>query len=359
MSEQAAEPADRAELTDWLLAEGFTEDQINESFAPLLLPARRALGDDGTRLSARQISGQRGMDLDRLQRILHAAGRPRSEDPDAALYLPVDGELIGYGQQCVRLGLPEDEVVAVVQVMADGLARTVEVMRVAALSAIVQPGTSELDSAKATTALVGQVAPLLGPMIQDMLRTQLLHAMSEEEVSASERIAGRPLPGAGQVCVAFADLVGFTTLGEQLPPEDLERLSQRLADLARDLAEPPVRFVKTIGDAVMLVSSEPVPLLNILLQLVAAADDDETLPRLKAGMATGLAVSRAGDWFGSPVNQASRVTGVARPGAVLLAESAREAVGDAPGFDWSFAGARRLKGIRDEVKLFRARRVQE
>ena len=56
------------------------------------------------------------------------------------------------------------------------------------------------------------------------------------------------------------------------------------------------------------------------------------------------------------VNQASRVTGVARPGAVLLAESAREAIGDAPGFDWSFAGARRLKGIRDEVKLFRARR---
>ncbi|MDR3663874.1 MAG: adenylate/guanylate cyclase domain-containing protein, partial [Mycobacterium sp.] len=139
------------------------------------------------------------------------------------------------------------------------------------------------------------------------------------------------------------------------PPEDLGRLSQRLADLARDHAEPPVRFIKTIGDAVMLVSAEPVPLLEMVLQLVDAADADETLPRLKAGMATGQAVSRAGDWFGSPVNLASRVTGVARPGTVLLAESAREAVGDAKGFTWSFAGARRLKGIRDEVKLFRAR----
>lgn len=359
MSEQAAEPVDRAELTDWLLSEGFTEDQINESFAPMLLPSRRALGDDGTRLSARQISARWGVNLDLLQRILHAAGRPRSEDLDAELFLPVDSDLVGYAQRFLRLGLPEDQVVAVVQVMAEGLSRTVEVMRFAALSAILQPGVSELDGAKATAALIGEAAPLLGPMIQDMLRTQLLHAMLEEEVSATERMAGRPLPGSGQVSVAFADLVGFTSLGEELPPEDLEQLSQRLADLARDLAEPPVRFVKTIGDEVMLVSAEPVPLLNMVLQLVDAAEKDEFLPRLKAGMATGPAVSRAGDWFGRPVNQASRVTGVARPGSVLLAESAREAVGDAPDFEWSFAGARRLKGIRDEVKLFRARRGVE
>ncbi|MEZ0051771.1 adenylate cyclase [Mycobacterium sp. MAA66] len=355
MSEDAA---DRAELVDWLLTEGFTQDQIDDSFAPMLLPARRALGDDGTLVSARQISGQSGIDLAFLQRLLHAAGRPRVDDPDAALYLPVDGKLVEYAQQALEVGLGEEQILAVVQVMAEGLTRTVEVMRYAVLSAVVQPGGTELDAAKATAAITAEVAPLLGPLIQDMLRTQLLHAMQEEEVSATERLAGRPLPGSGLISVAFADLVGFTSLGEELPPEDLERLSQRLADLARDLAEPPVRFVKTIGDEVMLVSAEPVPLLQMVLQLVDAADADEALPRLKAGMATGLAVSRAGDWFGSPVNQASRVTGAARPGAVLLAESAREAVGDAEGFTWSFAGARRLKGIRDEVKLFRARRAE-
>jgi adenylate cyclase len=37
----------------------------------------------------------------------------------------------------------------------------------------------------------------------------------------------------------------------------------------------------------------------------AAAND---LPRLRVGVATGCAVTRAGDWFGSPVNVASRVT---------------------------------------------------
>ena len=138
MSEQAAEPADSAELTDWLLSEGFSEQEIDEAFAPMLLPARRALGDDGIRLSARDIATRWDMDIDLLQRILHAAGRPRSDDPTAALYLTVDSQLVGYAQQCLGLGLPIEQVVAVIQVMTDGLAKTVEVMQFAALSAILQ-----------------------------------------------------------------------------------------------------------------------------------------------------------------------------------------------------------------------------
>jgi len=44
------------------------------------------------------------------------------------------------------------------------------------------------------------------------------------------------------------------------------------------------------------------------------------------------------------------------PGAVLAAESVRDELGDNAGFSWSYAGARRLKGIKGETKLFRARR---
>jgi adenylate cyclase len=76
---------------------------------------------------------------------------------------------------------------------------------------------------------------------------------------------------------------------------------------------------------------------------------------LRVGLASGLAVSRAGDWFGSPVNVASRITGVARPDAVLVSESTRDAIGSAEEFSWSFAGARHLKGVKGEVKLYRAR----
>ena len=116
-----------------------------------------------------------------------------------------------------------------------------------------------------------------------------------------------------------------------------------------------MRFVKSIGDAVMFVCSDPLPLVAAVLDLVDAAAAND-LPRLRVGAATGCAVTRAGDWFGSPVNVASRVTAVAHPGAVFVAESTREAVGTAGDFEWSSIGARRLKGVSGDVKLFRVRR---
>ena len=159
--------------------------------------------------------------------------------------------------------------------------------------------------------------------------------------------------------VAFADLGGFTRLGEAVPPEELENLASTLANLAHEVIAPPVRFIKTIGDAVMFVSTDPAALLSAALELLVAAEKNETFPQLRIGLAAGSAVSRAGDSFGSPVNVASGVTGSARPGSVLVAESARDLIGDAGGYSWSFAGARHLKGVKSEVKLFRARRADD
>jgi adenylate cyclase len=70
----------------------------------------------------------------------------------------------------------------------------------------------------------------------------------------------------------------------------------------------------SIGGGVMLICPDPVPLLDAMLDLVAVAKDSD-LPQLRVGVASGSAVSRAGDWFGSPVNVACRVTSVARRGA--------------------------------------------
>ena len=202
--------------------------------------------------------------------------------------------------------------------LAEGLSNTAEMMRYTALAKVMQPGATELETAKGTELVVSAVAPLLGPMIEDMLLLQLRHTLETEAVNASERASGKPLPGARKIAVAFADMVDFTRLGEAVEPEKLEQLAHRLATMARDVAVPPVRFVKTIGDAVMLVCPEPVPLLNAMLQLAGAAEADSGFPRLRVGMAFGEAVSRAGDWFGSPVNRASRVTAAARPGTVLV-----------------------------------------
>ena len=44
----------------------------------------------------------------------------------------------------------------------------------AALAAVMQPGATELEIAQASETLVGTVAPLLGPMIEEVLLLQLL-----------------------------------------------------------------------------------------------------------------------------------------------------------------------------------------
>ncbi|MGP4054405.1 adenylate/guanylate cyclase domain-containing protein [Mycobacterium sp. 4D054] len=353
---EGAARAERAELIRWLAERGVGLDQIRGNPAPMLLASRRVIGDDGRYVSARQAASQAGVDLVLFERIQRAMGLPRVDDPDAEVFLRADAEAAKFTRDFLDVGIDPDELVQITRLLGDGLSRAAEAMRHAALAAVIRPGATELEIAQASESLVANVAPLLGPMIQEVLLLQLRHAIETEAVNATERAEGQHLPGARLVTIGFADLVGFTRLGEAVQPEELEHLSQRLADMTREFALAPVRFVKTIGDEVMLVSPEPAPLLETMLRLVEETEDEDDFPRLRAGVATGMAVSRAGDWFGSPVNLAARVTGAARPGSVLVAESAREAIGDDERFTWSFAGAKHLKGIKSDVKAFRVRR---
>jgi adenylate cyclase len=227
-------------------------------------------------------------------------------------------------------------------------------MREPAFRLLVKAGASEIDIAEAAEALTQAAIPHAGTMLEDLLRVQYRRMFEAEAIGVAERAAGS-LPGARQVAVAFADLVGFTHLGEMLAPERLERLARLLAELAQDVAVPPVGFVKTIGDAVMLVSADTTRLIEVILELIDVAAA-KGLPRLKAGAAAGLAVHRAGDWFGSPVNVASRVTNLARPGTVLVTDSARQSTGATTGLIWVPVGAHRLRGVPADVELFRVRR---
>ena len=58
-----------------------------------------------------------------------------------------------------------------------------------------------------------------------------------------------------------------------------------------------------------------------------------------------------------PVNLASRITGAARPGSVLVEDEVREEVPD--GYRYSRAGRKHLKGIKGTVEVFRCRRLDE
>lgn len=349
---------ERAGLVVWLLEQGFGLDQIRVEVAPMLMPAHRELGNDGVYVSEREVSATHGIDLALLQGIERALGLPRLDDADAALLLRADGEAAVRLKQLIEAGLDPGQVLLMIRRLSEGISRAVPAFRYSTISAIMRPGLTELEVAKAHEEIVRTVIPMLGSMIRDILFVQLRRVLEGEEVNATERAAGVALPGARQLAVAFADMVGFTRLGEAVPPEELVGLVERLADLAHEVVNPPVRLVKTIGDAVMLVSSDAAKLLGATLQLLDRAADDPALPQLRVGIASGWAVSRARDWFGSPVNVASRVTSVAEPGEVMVEGAAREAIGDAPGYAWSFIGTRELKGVGGETKLFRVWRQE-
>jgi adenylate cyclase len=346
---------ERAELIHWLLDQGFSIEHICASAAaPLMLPASKVLGDDGRYVSAREISEASGIELELLQRLNRAIGL-EIDDPDAAVLLRADGDAAARAKFFLDLGFDPDDTVALMRVVIENLGHVAEIMREAALKTLLRPGSSEVELAQASEQLALRSAPVLGAVMEDLIRLELRRSFETDAVTAAERATGT-LPGARAVTVCFADLAGFTRLGEAIRPEDLERVASRFAELAHDVARSPVRFVKSIGDAVMLISFEAAPLLGAVLDLIDAASENG-LPPLRVGVASGLAVSRAGDWFGSPVNVASRVTAEARPGTVMVADSTREAAGDAAGFEWSPAGARRLKGVSGEIKLFRVGRI--
>jgi adenylate cyclase len=219
--------------------------------------------------------------------------------------------------------------------------------------ALLQPGDTESQVALRYADGARELTPLLDRAVTHVLHLHLRERARNTMIGEAELATGS-LANAQTIAVCFADLVGFTKLGERVPSEELGSVAGRLSELAADAAEPPVRMVKSIGDAAMLVSDDADCLLAAALKLLESAEGEgDRFPSVHAGLALGEALPRGGDWYGHPVNLASRITDFAVPGSVVVAADVREAVdGD---YDWSRIGRRRLKGIKENVELFRVR----
>ncbi len=254
----------------------------------------------------------------------------------------------------IDAGVPEEGVLEVARLLGMSMSQLAAANRRLIAEAFMREGDTEYDLATRLAAATEAFLPLVSETLGYVLRLHLREQIRHDAFAVADLSKGR-LEAADEITVCFADLVGFTQLGESLEPEALGAVTGRLGELAATAAEPPVRLVKLIGDAAMLVGPEPDAVVEAALGLVeAATDEGEDFPLLRAGVASGEAIGRAGDWYGRPVNLASRITGIARPGSVLVAEEVREALDGA--YRWSFAGERRVKGIDARVKLFRCRR---
>jgi adenylate cyclase len=146
--------------------------------------------------------------------------------------------------------------------------------------------------------------------------------------------------------VGFADLVSFTALVGRLSEGELARVVQRFEALASDVVTAHGgRVIKTVGDEVLFVAIGGAPAAAIALDLVEAMAEDDVLPDVRVGMASGRVISRLGDVFGTTVNRASRLTALARPRTVLVDDAMVASLANTSGFEMSALRRRTLRGI--------------
>ena len=340
----------RRKLLELLAREGFGEDELRVAIAEnrlALLPVDRLLGGTYT---AREIERHAELPATMMMRMRRLAGLPEPR-PDDRVFSEVDIQAARSTKLFLDAGFDEDAITEITSVLGEGMSRLAATITAAFLQTFLRKGDSEEEVALRFAELAERLTPAIEPILVSGFNAHLRDAVRRGMLGRRELDTGEP-PLEQELCICFADLVGFTRLGSEVGVGEIGWVAGRLARLAVATTRPPVRLIKTIGDAAMFVSPEPAPIVEVALQLVEAVAA-EGLPSLRAGIAFGRVTVRAGDYFGNTVNVASRVTGTARPGSVLCTAEVRDACGDE--FGWSFTGRHRLKGMAGPIPLFRAR----
>jgi len=350
--------AAREQLLRELFEEGCTVAELRRAVEEdrlALLPSERLLQRDERfieRYTPEEIAQLAGVDAADLRFANAALGLPMGGAAERC-HTDADLELARLLEVGLTAGVPVEAIAELNRVIARGALQMAASSRTIAIETTLRSGMTEREAALLWARFAEQLVPNTTTVISLAFEAHLRRLVREIYISAADIVAGRT-PGAREATFAFADLVGFTRLGQTIAAEDLGRVARLLEETASEVTHPGVSIVKTIGDAVMLVSTETAPLLDTMLSLIEAARALDELPQVRAGVAAGPALERAGDWYGNTVNLASRITGVAKPDSVVATEALRLAAAD--GYRWEHIGQPALKGIETTPRLYRVSR---
>jgi adenylate cyclase len=268
---------------------------------------RELLGGD--RLHNReQVAELAGVDVERAQELWRALG-----------FADVDNETRAFTDRDVwalqtvdRLGqegwLDDAMQVSMARALGQSLARLAD-WQLAAIGSMVDPATAEEMALARAENLVPVVEELIGYVWRRHLAAAAARALS----------VGRDEFASHSMAVGFADLVGFTSLTRELDEIELGALVEQFESMASDIvASAGARVVKTIGDEVLFTADDAATAAEVGLRLSEQLPKIDKIPDLRVGLACGTVLSRLGDVYGEPVNLASRLTSIARPGSVLV-----------------------------------------
>ena len=316
-------------------------------------------------MGSREVSAKAAVSIVSARKFWHALGLPNVEDEETVfteadlLALRSLAALVREGvfDESTALGMTRafartTDRLAVwqVQLMAEAIGdlphevATANGSQFAGLEADLDMSRAMPDpaTARAAAAKLADIADDLEPFLVYAWRRHLSAAISRM-ITDAEPIHDQP----GVVrCVGFADLVSFTRLVRRLSERELARMVQRFESLAYDVVlAHGGRVIKTVGDEVLFVAIGAAPAAAIALDLVEAMAEDEIVPDVRVGMASGRVISRLGDVFGNTVNRASRLTAVARPKTVLVDDAIAAGLASTSGFEMSALRRRTLRGI--------------
>ena len=163
--------------------------------------------------------------------------------------------------------------------------------------------------------------------------------------------------GSGLVLILFTDLVDSTRQRSEMGDVAADELRRaHFTGLREALAATGGTEVKTIGDALMATYAGAA---DALAGAVAMQWSVERLNRrgkgpaqgMRIGISTGDAAFEDGDWFGTPVIEASRLCGVADGGQILVSDLVRVLAGSRTDFETRSVGVRELKGFPEAVAV--------
>jgi adenylate cyclase len=263
-----------------------------------------------------------------------------------------------------RLGLDENVAPRFARIYGEAARRTAEAAvrfwddHVETRVAAADP-SGELDALRASVR--AELLPGLESTLLWINRRHLEHETLSVIVENTERALERS--GLAEPrrqdppAIAFLDLTGFTSLTEERGDEAAHELASALRELVDEVAaRRGGKTVKHLGDGVMFHFARPRDAVHAALELVERAGRAK-LPPARVGIDSGRVVYRDGDYYGRTVNLAARITDQAGPADVLVSDATAIAVGDDPALELEPLGPVELRGLRDTVRLHRARRL--
>lgn len=163
------------------------------------------------------------------------------------------------------------------------------------------------------------------------------------------------------VTIFFSDIRGFTEYTDQYGDEAAYRVLQQHNSLVRRQIELfGGQVVKTQGDSFMAAFRTARAAIQCAVAIQRApvaggADQPGTRIALGIGINTGEPIQEDGDFFGGPVNLASRICSSAGPGQVLVSETTRNVSGRIEPVEFVDRGLHDLKGFQEPQRLYEVR----